>query len=208
MNIYLVRHGETEWNKEEIFRGRKDVPLNERGLRQAELTGRYFGGVAIDRICSSPLSRAVQTAKGIAAATMIPVIGADAFTDIAFGTWEGLTLDEVGQRFPAELEAWQSHPHKFRMRGVESLTHVRKRAAAGLKAAMEGAGSVVIVTHRVICKVLVLHLLGMPNRCFWRIKCDPASITRFETVGEEPVLHFMNETCHLKENGADRYGDF
>jgi broad specificity phosphatase PhoE len=119
-----------------------------------------------------------------------------------------MTLDEVGRRFPAEFEVWRSHPHKFRMRGVESLTHVRKRAAAGLKAAMEGAGSVVIVTHRVICKVLVLHLLGMPNRYFWRIKCDPASITRFETVGEEPVLHFMNETCHLKENGADRYGDF
>lgn len=132
MDIYLVRHGETEWNKEEIFRGRKDVLLNERGLRQAELTGRYFGGVAIDRMCSSPLSRAVQTAEGIAAATMSPIMRDDAFTDIAFGTWEGLTLDEVGRRFPAELEVWRSHPHKFRMRGVESLAHVRKRAAAGL----------------------------------------------------------------------------
>jgi broad specificity phosphatase PhoE len=208
MNIYLVRHGETEWNKEEIFRGRKDVPLNERGLRQAEMTGRYFGGVAIDRICSSPLSRAVQTAEGIAGATMIPVTRDDAFTDIAFGTWEGLTLDEVGRRHPVELEVWRSQPHKFRMRGVESLAQVRRRVVAGLKAATEGAGSVVVVTHRVICKVLVLHLLGMPNRSFWRIKCDPASITRFETVGEEPVLHFMNETCHLKVNGADRYGDF
>jgi broad specificity phosphatase PhoE len=208
MNIYLVRHGETEWNKEEIFRGRKDVPLNERGLRQAEMTGRYFGGVAIDRICSSPLSRAVQTAERIAGAAMIPVTRDDAFTDIAFGTWEGLTLDEVGRRHPVELEVWRSQPHKFRMRGVESLAQVRRRVVAGLKAATEGAGSVVVVTHRVICKVLVLHLLGMPNRSFWRIKCDPASITRFETVGEEPVLHFMNETCHLKVNGADRYGDF
>ena len=66
MDIYIVRHGETQWNKEEVFRGRKDIPLNETGRRQAEHAGAYFRGIPVKRIISSPLARAVETAEGIA----------------------------------------------------------------------------------------------------------------------------------------------
>ena len=65
-SIYLVRHGQTAWNKEEIFRGRTDIPIDETGLKQAELVGQYFKGMEIHAIYSSSLSRALQTAQKIA----------------------------------------------------------------------------------------------------------------------------------------------
>ncbi len=64
MEIYLVRHGETQWNKEEVFRGRKDIPLNEAGRKQAAQAGAYFAGIPVKRIVSSPLARSVETATG------------------------------------------------------------------------------------------------------------------------------------------------
>ena len=73
MDIYIVRHGETQWNKEEVFRGRKDIPLNEAGRKQAEHAGAYFAGIPVKRIISSPLARAVETAEGIGTATGVPV---------------------------------------------------------------------------------------------------------------------------------------
>ena len=95
MDIYLVRHGETQWNKEEVFRGRKDIPLNETGRKQAAQAGAYFREVPVKRIISSPLSRAVETAQGIATATGVPVERVGELTDINFGIWEGLSLKEV-----------------------------------------------------------------------------------------------------------------
>ncbi|MGD0656893.1 MAG: histidine phosphatase family protein [Syntrophorhabdales bacterium] len=99
MRIYVVRHGETEWNKEEIFRGRKDIPLNEAGKRQAEKVSLYFSQRHINRIVSSPLVRALQTAEPISKTAAVAVEAMEEFTDINFGIWEGLPLREVEERY-------------------------------------------------------------------------------------------------------------
>ena len=114
MRIYIVRHGETAWNKDEVFRGRKDVPLNERGRGQAERVGLYFRKMPIDRIVSSPLARAVETAKAISTTTGVAVEISDEFTDINFGIWEGLSLGEVEKRYPTDLDLWRKSPEKLR----------------------------------------------------------------------------------------------
>jgi broad specificity phosphatase PhoE len=88
-SIYLARHGQTAWNKEEIFRGRTDVPLDETGLRQAELAGEYFKGMEIHAIYSSPLSRALETAQKIAQSHNIKVQPLQGILDMSFGRWEG-----------------------------------------------------------------------------------------------------------------------
>ena len=93
--IYLVRHGTTEWNKEEIFRGRIDCKLNDTGLAEARALEGYFRGVVIDSIYSSPLSRAAETAQAVAVPKGLTVIPDPAFIDLDYGEWQGLPLKEV-----------------------------------------------------------------------------------------------------------------
>ena len=209
MKIYVVRHGETTWNKEEVFRGRKDIPLNDTGLRQAERTGAFFADKGISAIYSSPLARARQTASKISEASRVPVKVDDAFIDMDFGPWEGLSLAAVQQRFPQPLDTWRKYPHRFRIQGAETLAQVRKRVRKGLQEAMADGPVVVIVTHRVICKLLALHFLGVSNRFFWKVKCDPASITLAEQTGDEITLSMVNQTLHLQDfTGYREYSDF
>ncbi|MGD0488652.1 MAG: histidine phosphatase family protein [Syntrophorhabdales bacterium] len=209
MDIYLVRHGETQWNKEEVFRGRKDIPLNETGRRQAEQGGAYFRGIPVKRIISSPLARAVETAAGISAATGVPVERMEELTDINFGIWEGLSLKEVEERYPAAFALWGTSPEKLRIADGETLAEVRERISRGLTRLAGLAGAVAIVTHRAICKILVLSLLHMGNEHFWAIKYDPGSITLLEGDDARCTLIFSNDTCHQRDGlqGA-RYRDF
>ena len=96
--VYLVRHGQTAWNKEEIFRGRTDVPLDETGLREAKLAAGYFRGMEIDAIYSSPLLRAIQTAQEISKVCDLGVTPLHGIIDMSFGEWEGRSLREVREK--------------------------------------------------------------------------------------------------------------
>jgi len=206
MKIYLVRHGETEWNREEVFRGRLDVPLNENGRRQSQRTGLHLRRMPVARILSSPLMRARQTAEIIAEEVLKPVQAMEELTDMGFGTWEGLPLVEVRRRFPRELEVWAREPHKWRIEGAETLQDVRKRLLRALKG-IRGEEDVIVVTHRVVCKVLACLLLGIPNSRFWYLRFDPCSISIFEDRGDHRVCHLLNGTSHLEDLGFP-YTDF
>jgi broad specificity phosphatase PhoE len=203
MQLYVVRHGETAWNKEEVFRGRKDVPLNETGKKQAQLTGQYFLNKGIARIFSSPLGRAMETAEGISKATKIPIEVMDGLNDMNFGAWEGLSLREVDKLYPEELKIWQQSPQKFHARDGESLGGVRRRVTRGIQKALpDGKDPIVLVSHRVICKIIVLYALGEQNRHFWGMRCDPASVSLIEKVGGSMTLSFLNDTCHLHDKDS------
>jgi probable phosphoglycerate mutase len=105
--IILIRHGQNEWNRIERFRGRADVPLNEAGLVQAEATGmRVAAEWKPAAIYSSPLSRAIKTAEAIAKHFNLPVQIQSGLADIDYSKWQGLTPDEVRDRWPAELQTW------------------------------------------------------------------------------------------------------
>lgn len=154
--VILVRHGETEWNRVERFRGWADVPLNETGLAQAPATGRRVAAewqpVAI---YSSPLSRAVKTAEAIARHFNLPVQAHQGLIDIHHGQWQGLTPDEVRARCPELFEAWYAAPHTVRMPDGETLSEVRARGLA-----------VVLVGHTDINRAILLAVLGLNNTRF------------------------------------------
>jgi len=210
VKLYVVRHGETEWNKDELFRGRKDVPLNEAGRVQAERAGAYFVGEPVQRVLSSPLGRARQTAEPIGRTTHVHVETREEFTDMAFGIWEGRPLREIAECCPADLALWRNSPEKLRLEAAETLEDVRERVGKGLADATCGAEeTIVVVTHRVICKILVLFCLGIPNDHFWDLKFDPGSITLLERTDNRYALIFSNDTCHQKEAlTAAHYRDF
>ena len=117
--VYLVRHGTTEWNKEEIFRGRLDCKLNETGQAEARALAGYFTEIPLQAIYSSPLSRAMGTAQAVAEAKGLRVIPEPAFIDIDFGEWQGLPLKEVREKYPDLYRLWQEQPRSrpFSRRG-------------------------------------------------------------------------------------------
>ena len=199
--IILVRHGETEWNRVERFRGRADVPLNETGLAQAEATGRRIAAEWRPlAIYSSPLSRAFKTAEAIAWHFELPVQIHKGLTDIDYGQWQGLTPDEVKERWPGDIGAWYNAPQTAHIPGGETLDELRARALGAVNelAARLGGQTVVLVSHTVINRIILLGVLGLGNDRFWRLRQDTCALNVFEVEGGVFTLVSLNDTNHLR----------
>ena len=205
-SLYLVRHGQTAWNKEEVFRGRTDIPLDETGLKEAELAGEYFKALDIEAIHSSPLSRAWQTAQKIAQFHPLDVQPLDGLLDMSFGSWEGHSLKEVKETDGERYRQWREEPHLLKLPGGETLAEVRARAMSALEKAIRKhpEKTVILVSHRVINKVLICGILGLDNSHFWQIHQDTTAINLIQHRNGKYILSLMNETCHLKLLQAER----
>jgi len=199
-SIYLVRHGQTAWNKEEIFRGRTDVPLDETGLRQAELAGQYFKGMKIHGIFASSLSRAWQTAEKVAEFHDLKVQPLEGILDMSFGNWEGRPHQEIREIDRKTYRQWVETPHLVRLPGGESLDDVRVRAMAAIEEVIRthAGKTLILVTHRVVNKVLICGILGLDNSHFWQISQDTTAINLIQHRDGKYILSLMNETCHLR----------
>jgi len=207
--IILVRHGETEWNVEEIYRGRIDINLDEVGVKQAELLGEYLSSVELNAIYSSPLRRALDTANIVARYQKVGVQVTNGLIDLDFGEWQGLPEREVKKLYQALHNEWHANPDRVKMPGGESLADVRKRAVGVINDVISKyEGSVVLVSHRVVNKVLICFLLGLDNSHFWNIKQDVGAITTFSYVGGHFILTRHNDTSHLKGMQKYRLSDF
>jgi probable phosphoglycerate mutase len=205
-SIYLIRHGQTAWNKEEIFRGRTEVPLNGIGMREAELAGGYLKDKEIHVIYSSPLSRAWQTAQKIARSHSLEVQPLDGIIDMSFGRWEGHSLQEIQKNDGELYRQWREEPHLVRIPGGESLDEVRIRTMAALDEVIQKhpGKTLVLVTHRVVNKVMICGILGLDNSHFWQIAQDTTAINLIQHRDGKYVLSLMNETCHLKALKEER----
>jgi len=198
--LILVRHGQTDWNVHERFRGRFDVPLNQTGIRQAELTARRIKAAWKPlAIYSSPLLRATRTAQSIAEALSLDVVALPELIDMSFGQWEGLSPDQVRDRWPDLLAEWYTSPHTVLIPGGESLHHVRRRCEQTL-ATLSGAHpdqTVVAVAHTDFNRTMLLAVLGLGNDRLWHVKQDNCAINIIEIGNRDYTLVSMNETSHL-----------
>jgi broad specificity phosphatase PhoE len=198
--ILLIRHGLTEWNRVERFRGRADVPFNETGIRQAEVTAlRVAAGWKPAAIYSSPLSRAIRTAEAIGGQVGLKVEVHSALADIDYGEWQGLTPEEARSRWPEMVDLWYNAPQLATIPGGESLDALRRRAMESVnELAVRNPGkTIVLVGHTVLNRVILLGVLGLGNDRFWRLRQEPCAINVFEAEGGEYTLVSLNDTCHL-----------
>ncbi len=202
----LVRHGQTEWNLVERFRGRADVPLDKTGLAQAEAAGRRVAAQwSPAAVYTSPLSRAVQTAEVIARHYNLPVQAHPGLVDIDYGEWQGLSPEEARQRWPEQVDNWYRHPEQALIPNGESLADVRRRAMQTVKELAEkhSAETIVLVGHTVINRVILLGVLGLNDERFWQLKQDTGAINVFAAEQGDFVLVSLNDTCHLRrETGS------
>ena len=207
--IILVRHGETEWNVAEIFRGRIDIELNETGIKQAELLAKYLSKVKIEAIYSSPLKRALKTAEIIAGHHKLNVDIAPGLIDFYFGKWQGLSHQEVKDKNKELYADWINRPDQIKMPAGESLDEVRKRAMGVVNNIIARyKGTVVLISHRVVNKVLICALLGLDNSHFWNIKQDTCGITIFTYENEQFILTKHNDTSYLEPIRKTSLSDF
>jgi broad specificity phosphatase PhoE len=207
--LILARHGETAWNVKQIFRGRADVNLDEVGNKQAELLGKYLSNWELEAIYSSPLKRALDTANIIARYQKVGVHVAEGLIDFDYGEWQSLPEQEAKRLYLTLHNEWHNNPHKVKMPGGESLEDVRRRAIEVVNDILSKyQGSIVLVSHRVVNKVLICSLLGLDNSHFWNINQDVGGITIFNYVDGRFVLTKHNDTSHLKELQKSVLDDF
>jgi len=205
VRLFLVRHGETCWNKDEIFRGQIDVKLNEHGLEQARLTAAALRALDLSAIYTSPLQRAAETARLIAEPHGLPVVIEPGLTDLDYGSWQGLSHEQVQREQPELYQQWVNNPQLVHFQGGESLADIRSRVLEfyRLLAKRHHAQNVVAVSHRVVNKVLLCALLGLDNSRFWRLRQDTCGINVIDEDNRYGcVIRRINDTCHIQPLAA------
>ena len=203
--ILLIRHGETDWNREKRFRGTHDVPLNENGLQQARLLGRALLGRAIDAARTSPLSRACRTAEAVLEGRDVMAAVDARLTDFCYGEWQGLEEAEVACRWPDQFRLWSTRPDQARPPGGSTLQEVSEAAFAAMEeaAAKHRGGTVALFAHRVVNKLLVLAAMGLGVERFPFVRQDNCCLTEFQHTPAGYVLCALNDTSHLRGGAVD-----
>ncbi|WP_363080072.1 histidine phosphatase family protein [Leptolyngbya sp. 'hensonii'] len=204
----LVRHGETDWNRDKRFQGQIDVPLNDRGREQSQLAAEFLQAIQMDFAFSSPMLRPKETAEIIL--QFHPGVRLeleDNLQEISHGHWEGKLEEEIRQEYPGILEQWQEAPATVQMPEGENLQDVWQRAIVGwqtiLKSVWARAGdrpvTVLVVAHDAVNKALLCHLLNLGPEHFWNFKQGNGAVTVIDyPLGpeERAVLQAVNITSH------------
>jgi broad specificity phosphatase PhoE len=198
--LFLVRHGEVDANRQFLFLGRRDDPLNRRGRRQAAALAETIGEIPVDLVLSSPLQRTTATAQPIASAVGCSVHTDRRLLELDFGTWEGLSRHDIARRSSEDarnLEAWEKDPSRPTPNGESLATLQRRVISLADQLASERPGeTVVVVSHMGPVKSLLCAALELPLISSWRVFLDPATITVIDW-GTRPVVRLVNSHAHL-----------
>ncbi|MDH7479594.1 MAG: alpha-ribazole phosphatase [Syntrophomonadaceae bacterium] len=201
MRLWLVRHGETEWNRQARYQGHSDVPLNEEGMRQALKVAERLASEPVEAVYSSDLSRARVTAEIIAARHGAPLYVREVLRESNYGQWEGMSFKEIRERFPGSIERWLDDPEGSRPPGGESLGEVRTRALAAIKEiqARHPEDTVVVVTHGGVIAMLLMTYLGEDSSFLRRFFGKNASVSLIELEGDRAEVVCWSDASHLEE---------
>jgi probable phosphoglycerate mutase len=196
----LLRHGDTALSPEHRFSGRRDLPLSARGTRQAKAAAcRLAAGAPIDAVVSSPLRRAVGTADIVAAELGVAPVIDDDLGETDFGDWEGHTLAEIQQRWPAAVARWQHDPQQPPP-GGESFAGTAQRVDRACDRLLRdhGGQTVLVVSHISPIKILLCRALGVPLHAIYRLYLGSACISTVQWHGREfAAVLGVNDTSHL-----------
>lgn len=199
---FLVRHGETEWNRTGRILGHSDIPLNNHGQRQVRMLARRLAGENFSVAYSSDLLRATETAQVLIEGRALAIETDSALREFSYGAWEGLTLVEVeiqhSSIFSDQLDLGEQ---AFAAPEGESTPHLLRRVrrfVARIMRHQSAADNVLIVTHAGPIRALLVCLLDLADDDFWRFKADCAGLSIVSKEPKGSVLELWNDTGHLK----------
>jgi probable phosphoglycerate mutase len=143
----------------------------------------------------------MATAQRIAEPHDLEVWTHSGLIDIDYGRWQGLTPEEVAERWPTELDAWYSSPQRAEIPEGDSLREVRERAMKTVQDLIRQHGDreIILVAHTVVNRIILLGVLGLGNERFWRLAQEPCAINTFTVENGEFTLVCLNDTCHLED---------
>jgi phosphoserine phosphatase len=212
--LLLVRHGETQWNRDGRFQGTIDVPLNDNGKTQSGKARNFLQDVSIDLAFTSPMLRPKETAQIILEAhPHVNLETRSGLSEIGHGLWEGKLEAEIEADYPGELQRWRTIPEQVQMPQGENLQQVWDRAIPTWQAIVEEVGAsetprtALVVAHDATNKVILCHILGINPADFWKIKQGNCAVTVVDYPdGSQgmPVLQSLNITTHLGGGAIDR----
>ena len=211
LRLLLVRHGETDWNRQTRFQGKIDVPLNDNGREQARKAAEFLKNVPLDFAFSSPMQRPKETAEIILQShSDVQLQLQDGLREIAHGLWEGKLEAEIEQEYPGELHRWRTVPALVQMPEGENLQQVWERAVEAWQTLLESAANSktgLVVAHDATNKVLLCHILGLAPDHFWNFRQGNGAVSVIDYpqgIAGLPVLQAMNITTHLGGGVLDK----
>ena len=196
--LVLVRHGQTDYNREGRLQGQVDIPLNANGIRQAELLATAVTANPPDVIVASPLQRALETARIISRGTGLEIATDDALLERGFGEWEGLRGEEIKHRWPAEHADWRAHRPVLGL-DIEDRPEVGERVAAACRklVAEHAGGTVMVVAHGAAITLGITSLLGLDTNGFRGLAgLENCHRSVLEPLANEPMNGLMRLVSH------------
>lgn len=202
----LIRHGETIWNRQRKYQGQSDVPLTDEGRLQARTLSERLKNEKIDVIYASDLCRTMETAEILAKYHGRKVVPAPLMRELSFGIWEGMTYDEIIQKWPQEYKKWQADPYNKKPPDGETLSELCERVSKFL---METAkkhpdSRILVVSHAGPIRAILSVLLNLKQDFFWKFKISNTSLTVIEYDGlkqlseSDAFIVTVNDTYHLR----------
>ena len=201
--IILVRHGETNWNKEGRFQGQIDIPLNANGREQAKKASQYLQGIIFDKAYSSSMARPYETAKIILNKNNLEIEKIDNLVEISHGLWEGKLENEIREEWPEMLNKWHESPEEVTMPKGESIKQVSERCVLAWSEIcnhQKEQETTLLVAHDAVNKAIICHILGLDYSNIWMIKQGNGGITVidiFDDPSKDNVISSLNITSHL-----------
>ena len=198
--IYLIRHGEVEFNRKNAYIGSTDLSLNANGRHQAELLAEYLADKEISSVYSSGLKRAYESAEIIAVRIGLGVSAIPELRELDYGDWEGVPEADVPKLYPDIFREWRKNPVEVRIPGGENVGELRDRAYPAFCRIAEqvSGGSLVIVAHKTTNRVLLSCLLGVDPNYYRQIGQGNSAMNVIERRNDgRLVVDQVNETCHL-----------
>ena len=202
--LYIVRHGETEWNKIGRYQGITNVPLNENGIAQAKACGNALKDVHFDRILSSDLSRALVTAETICGNRQLEIKTDERLREINFGDWEKLLFTEIEERWPGLINQMYRRPDIVKVPNGESFQEVQDRAWSAVSDFLNENNedeTILITCHGGTIRTILCKLLDISISHCWNFSQGNTAINRvfYNGMGESDhnILNLLNDTAHV-----------
>ena len=203
MNIYITRHGETEWNTVKRMQGWGNSNLTELGKMQAKALSERLKNVKLDVIYCSPLGRACNTAEIIRGDTKIDIIKVEGLKEMGFGEWEGKTVDEIGKNknYKEQLDYLFSEPLKYKPFGGESIVQMYERAKITLDELINNSNfdDILIVTHGMTIQGIMHYFSDKVGVDVDNVVYGQTSLTHIKINEDRYEMLLNNNTDHYRK---------
>ena len=201
LRIFLIRHGETEWNKEGKLQGHSDVKLSAEGIRQAQLLAKHAPFQKVDAVYSSDLSRAFDTAKILAVKfNVMPVKVTPELRETNFGEWEGKYISELTEEFPKVFGKFFTDPERCHPPQGETFLQSQARVMNVIRdiIAEHDEQNVIVVSHGAVIRLILGAALDMPIHKMWAISQFNTALNILRVEDGGFVVELFNSTAHLQ----------